>query len=109
MSSLPDLVPLVIAAPVVPFTTGNSLEAVRADKNKRAEQYRAVGLFIVQHSDVLIALWDGNESDKAVGGTSEVVTFKREGIPLVVSGSAHASLDGSEIGPVIHVVTPRSE
>jgi hypothetical protein len=96
-----------IAAPVVLFTKGNSLEAVRADTDKRAEQYRAVGLFIVQHCDVLIALWDGNEDDSAAGGTSEVVAFKRQGIPLSVSGSAHASLDGSEIGPVIHVVTPR--
>jgi hypothetical protein len=95
------------AAPVMSFTAGNSLDAVRTDSGKRAEQYRAVGLFIVQHCDVLIALWDGNEHDMAVGGTGEVVTFKREGIPLVVSGSAHASLDGSEIGPVIHVVTPR--
>jgi hypothetical protein len=97
------------ACPVMSFTAGNSLDAVRTDANKRAEQYRAVGLFIVQHSDVLIALWDGNESDKAIGGTGEVVAFKREGIPLVVSGSAHASLDGSEIGPVIHVVTPRNK
>jgi hypothetical protein len=103
-----QLLSQAIAAPVVPFTTGNSLEGVRADKNKRAEQYRAVGLFIVQHSDVLIALWDGNENDRAIGGTTEVVTFKRQGIPLVVSGSAHASLDGSEIGPVIHVLTPRN-
>jgi hypothetical protein len=95
------------AAPVMSFTAGNSLDAVRTDSDKRAEQYRAVGLFIVQHCDVLIALWDGNEHDMAVGGTGEVVTFKREGIPLVVSGSAHANLDGSEIGPVIHVVTPR--
>jgi hypothetical protein len=92
---------------VLPFTAGNSLEVVRSDLNKRAEQYRAVGLFIVQHCDVLIALWDGNENDKAAGGTSEVVQFKREGIPLTISGSSHASLDGSEIGPVIHVVTPR--
>jgi hypothetical protein len=95
------------AAPVMSFTAGNSLEAVRADPDKRAEQYRAVGLFIVQHCDVLIALWDGNQSDMAAGGTGEVVTFKREGIPLSVSRSAHASLDGSEIGPVIHIVTPR--
>jgi hypothetical protein len=95
------------AAPVMSFAAGNSLDAVRKDSGKRAEQYRAVGLFIVQNCDVLIALWDGNERDMAVGGTGEVVTFKRGGIPLVVSGSAHASLDGSEIGPVIHVVTPR--
>jgi hypothetical protein len=95
------------AAPVMSFTAGNSLEAVRADPDKRAEQYRAVGLFIVQHCDVLIALWDGNENDMSAGGTGEVVTFKREGIPLAVSRSAHASLDGSEIGPVIQIVTPR--
>ena len=97
------------ATPVMSFTAGNSLEAVRTDSNKRAEQYRAVGLFIVQHSDVLIALWDGNENDNAAGGTGEVVRFKREGLPLSVSGSARASLDGSEIGPVIHVVTPRNK
>jgi hypothetical protein len=104
-----QLLSQAVATPVMSFTAGNSLEAVRTDANKRAEQYRAVGLFIVQHCDVLIALWDGNENDKAIGGTGEVVTFKREGIPLVVSGSAHASLDGSEIGPVIHIVTPRNK
>jgi hypothetical protein len=96
-----------VAAPVMPFTSGNSIEAVRSDPNKRAEQYRAIGLFIVQNCDVLIALWDGSEKDMAVGGTGEVVTFKREGIPLAVSRSALASLDGSEIGPVIHILTPR--
>ena len=95
------------ATPVMPFTPGNSLEAVRSDPGKRADQYRAVGLFIVQHCDILVALWDGNERERAVGGTAEVIAFKREGIPLVVSGSAHASLDGSEIGPVVHIVTPR--
>ncbi len=95
------------AAPVMSFTAGNSLDAVRTNASKRAEQYRAVGLFIIRHCDILIALWDGNPSDMAAGGTGEVVTFKREGIPLVVSGSTHESLDGPEIGPVIHVVTPR--
>jgi hypothetical protein len=102
-----ELLSQASATPVMSFTEGNSLEAVRADPDKRAEQYRAVGLFIVQHCDVLIALWDGNENDMSTGGTGEVVTFKREGIPLAVSRSAHASLDGSEIGPVIHIVTPR--
>ena len=98
-----------IAAPVIPFTVGNSLEIVRADRHKRAEQYRAVGLFITQHSNLLIAVWDGDEKDAAVGGTAEVVKFKRDGIPLEVSRSARASLDGSEIGPVIHVVAPRKK
>ncbi|HLL26651.1 MAG TPA: hypothetical protein VKT73_03235 [Xanthobacteraceae bacterium] len=98
-----------VAAPVMPFTRGNSLEAVRADPKQRDEQYRAVGLYIALHSDVLIALWDGDDQDMAAGGTAEVVSFKRNGIPLAVSGSARASLDASEIGPVIHIVVPRKK
>jgi hypothetical protein len=94
---------------IMPFTEGNSLDAIRTDKDKRDEQYRAVGLFIIQNCDVLIALWDGNENDEAVGGTTEVVTFKRHGVPLTVPRSARVSLDGPEIGPVIHVVTPRKK
>src|SRR5689334_585716 len=96
-----------IAAPVVPFTPGNSLAAIRADASKREEQYRAAGLFIAQHANVLIALWDGDSATMRAGGTAEVVAFKRRGIPLDILGSARASLDASEIGPVIHVVTPR--
>jgi len=104
-----ELLSRALAAPVVPFAPGNSLEAVRTDGKKRAEQYRAVGLFVVQHCHVLIALWDGDERDMGVGGTAEVVKFKREGIPIEVSHSARSSLDASEIGPVIHVVAPRSK
>src|SRR5262249_20419068 len=80
---------------------------VRED-SRRARQYREVGLYIVRHCHVLIALWNGEDS-KAVGGTAEVVRFKREGIPLEVTGSAQATLDAPEIGPVIHIVTPRSK
>jgi hypothetical protein len=98
-----------IAAPVIPFGHGNSLEDVRTNPQKRAEQYRAVGLFITRHSNALIAIWDGDESNMAAGGTAEVVKFTREGIPLAVSRSARASLDGSEIGPVIHVAAPRQK
>ena len=48
------------AAPVMPFTEGNSLDGVRSDPNKRNEQYRSGELFIIQNCDVLIALWGGN-------------------------------------------------
>jgi hypothetical protein len=43
----------------------------------------------------------------AKGGTAEIVSFKREGMPPALSHSARAALDASEIGPVIHLVTPR--
>jgi hypothetical protein len=98
-----------MATPIAPFTPGNSIEAVRTDPEKRNEQYRAVGILIAQHCHILIALWDGDGSNPSVGGTAEVVAFKRDGIPLAVSGSARAGLDSSELGPVIHVVTPRQK
>jgi hypothetical protein len=97
-----------MAAPVVPFAPGISLETVRADRKKRAVQYRAVGLFIAQHCHVLLALWDGDETNVAVGGTAEVVAFKRDGIPLAIAASPRASLDASETGPVIQIITPRT-
>jgi hypothetical protein len=98
-----------IAAPIIPFTPGNSLEAVRADGAKRSEQYRAVGAFIVRHCNVLIAISDGNDKNMAVGGSAEVIKFKCEGIPLAVSGSARASLDASEVGPVVQILAPRQK
>jgi CheY-like chemotaxis protein len=101
-----ELFAKAIAAPLMPLH-GGSLELIRSDAKKRAEQYRSVGVFIVQHCHVLLALWDGDEEDMAAGGTAEVVSFKRSGIPLTVSGSARACLDGTEIGPVIEVQTPR--
>jgi hypothetical protein len=101
-----SLLEQAIAAPVMPLH-GASLQALGTDIDERNEQYRAVGIFIAQHCHVLLALWDGDERDMSPGGTAEVVTFKRDGIPLTVSGSPRASLDAAEIGPVIEVVTPR--
>jgi hypothetical protein len=91
----------------VGYEKGCSLEAVRTFGEKRSLQYRRAGVFIVRHCDVLIALWDGT-IDQGTGGTAEVVHFKRHGIPLDASGSARASLDAPEMGPVIHIVTPRA-
>jgi hypothetical protein len=102
-----DLLAQAIAAPIIPFTPGNSLEAVRADRSRRAEQYQAVGVFIVRHCNVMIAIWDGDERNMAMGGSAQVIKFKREGIPLEVSRSPRASLDGSEIGPVAEILAPR--
>jgi hypothetical protein len=97
-----------VAAPIMPFVTDNTPENVHKEA-RRALQYREVGLFIVRHCHVLIALWNGDEENKAVGGTAEVVSFKREGIPIGLTNSARASLDAPEIGPVIHVTTPRAK
>jgi hypothetical protein len=97
-----------LVAPVMPFAPGNTRENVR-EESRRALQYREVGLFIVRHCHVLIALWNGEERDPAVGGTAEVVGFKRDGIPLDAAASVRASLEAPERGPVIHIVTPRAK
>jgi hypothetical protein len=100
------------ASYALPYHEGSSRDAVRADEDKRADQYQDVGLHIVSHCHVLIALWNGDESRKddiKKGGTAAVVEFKRRGIPMALSASARSALDGSEIGPVIHIVTPRAK
>jgi len=96
-----------LATPVMRFAKGNTRENVH-EEARRALQYRAAGLFIVRHCHVLISLWNGDERDRAVGGTAEVVSFKRDGIPVDAAASVHTSLDVPEMGPVIHVVTPRA-
>jgi len=100
------------ASYALPYHKGSSRAAVQTNEDKRADQYQDVGLHIVSRCDIMIALWNGDErrkDDIKKGGTAAVVEFKRRGIPIALSESARAALDGSEIGPVIHVVTPREK
>lgn len=68
---------------------------------ERDRQYEAVGKFVAQHSDVLLALWDGVETAKT-GGTSEIVKMvctgiDRQGLPF--TGKDHLQ--------VLHLLIPR--
>lgn len=48
----------------------------------RDEAYEAAGLYVLNHCDVLIAVWDGNPSQGA-GGTAEVVAeARRRKLPI---------------------------
>jgi len=48
----------------------------------RAEAYEMAGRYVVDHCDVLIALWDG-EPASGRGGTAEIVSYaRRQGCPL---------------------------
>ena len=72
---------------------------------RRDACYANCGAFIVQHSHLLLALWDGN-TDDLVGGTSQTIRFQLEGIPQSIGPHANA-LEIPETGPVYHLVTPR--
>jgi hypothetical protein len=95
------------AAPEMPLLDGVTIEAVRADARRRAMQYREAGLYIVRHCQILLTLWDGDESDVKTGGTAEIVRRQREGAPLSDAPSVRACIDGTEIGPIVTIVTPR--
>lgn len=49
----------------------------------RDEAYERAGRYIVEHSDAMIALWDGQPA-RGRGGTAEIVDYARErGVPLL--------------------------
>ena len=58
------------------------------------------------HGAILIAMWDGVEL-QMMGGTSQVVKFKLEGVPEPYA-PPQSELDAPDSGPVYHIVTPRS-
>lgn len=89
----------------VGYERGNTPEDVRLHGHTRNLQYRRAGAFIARYCDILIALWDG-KADTSAGSAAEIVAFKRQGFPP--GGNARAGLDAPEIGPVIHIVTPRA-
>ena len=51
-------------------------------EDTREACYLAAGMYILDHSDVLIAVWDG-EPARGIGGTAEIVAeARRRGMPL---------------------------
>ncbi len=74
-------------------------------EGRREEAYWRVGAYVARNCQVMIALWDGVESNK-VGGTSEIVGFRLKGVPRELD-PGRSLLDSPEVGPVVVVGTPR--
>jgi hypothetical protein len=89
----------------LPIMKGTTQEEVKARGPARNIQYEQAGVYVVRHSHLLIALWDGVESH-SVGGTCEVIKFQLEGVPQSYAPGASA-IDSPETGPVYHILTPR--
>ncbi|MEN6327919.1 MAG: hypothetical protein ABFD18_17140, partial [Syntrophomonas sp.] len=71
----------------------------------RVESYTRTGANIVNHSQILIALWDGVENG-LLGGTAHTVRCKLEGLSEKYR-HFHGFLDCVDQGPVYHIITPR--
>lgn len=49
----------------------------------RRQAYAEVGRYVVQHSDLLIAIWDGQESG-GIGGTADIIEYaKKRRCPVI--------------------------
>jgi hypothetical protein len=58
----------------MPPAPGISAEAIAADEWSREQQYAQLGVFLSNHCQILLALWDGIEGGDP-GGTSSVVNY----------------------------------
>jgi hypothetical protein len=63
---------------LLPLAPGSDEAAVSRPGPARDQQYARAGIFVSSHCHVLLALWDGRESD-LLGGTSQVLAFHLRG------------------------------
>jgi hypothetical protein len=106
----------VMELPALPDSAG----APRFDETTRRRfAYLHCGAFVARHSQLLLALWDG-EPAHGTGGTAAVVEYRRTGRltgdPVMLRQFELAAepfaipqrpLDAPEFGPVYQIVTPR--
>ena len=79
----------------------DTLEQISTSMDARAQCYEALARYLVCHADVLIALWDGRESEK-LGGTCRVVQYAR-----FSRAPGAKEIVESQCETVFHVITPR--
>jgi hypothetical protein len=90
---------------VLPRDAGSDHERLTAHE-QREKRYRAVGMFLAQQSHLLLALWDGHQTDSSAG-TAAVVRMKLEG-PSGMPEAGLRPLDAEDGGPVYHIHTLRA-
>lgn len=62
----------------IPLHQGSLLDAIKRPGPERDLQYAQAGIFVSSHCHILLALWDGKESE-LLGGTAQVVNFHLRG------------------------------
>jgi hypothetical protein len=93
----------------LPLAAGNTEEGVAEHGPARSRQYAQLGVFLCAHCHVLLALWDGKDSDQ-LGGTSQVVQFHHHDYmpgytPRAAASRLNLTEDESDL--VYHVVCSR--
>jgi len=82
----------------VPLAANSTLDGIAQPGPARDRQYELLGRFLVRHSQILIAIWDQDRTNKP-GGTSHVVAMKlREESPP--GRLAFSQMNTNGAGPV---------
>ncbi|MEM3260146.1 MAG: hypothetical protein QW533_07165 [Thermoplasmata archaeon] len=81
------------------------IQSIKEYGPERDKRYENVGAYVVKHSQILLALWDGKETG-LTGGTSQIVKFKLEGLPNEYT-PRRTVLDPKDKGPVYHIKVRR--
>ena len=93
----------------LPITPGNTAETIAEPGPNRSRQYAQVGVFMCAHCHVLLALWDGKQSDQ-LGGTSQVIRFHHDDVMPGYTARGAAGrliLADDESDLVYHIVCSR--
>lgn len=53
------------------------------ERSRKAQAYRNVGHLVLNHSDVVLAIWDGDEDENSPGTPGMVAKARRIGLPIV--------------------------
>jgi hypothetical protein len=95
----------------LPSLPGASAASTAAPGEARNRQYAQAGVFVASHSHILLALWDGRESD-LLGGTAQVVRYHLNGImPGLIERrrDGQTPLDSGDESVVFHIACSRAE
>ncbi len=92
----------------LPWVEDNNAQNTAIDGSHRDIQYGAMGVYIGRHSQIMLALWDGDDDPirERTGGTAQIVRFRLHGAPPPFAPPV-ALLDAADTGAVIHIPTPR--
>ncbi len=94
----------------LPLVRGNTSTTIAVPGEARDRQYAQAGVFVASHSHILLALWDGRDSD-LLGGTAQVVRYALHGVmPGLVERrhNARAALDSIDESIVYHIACSRT-
>jgi hypothetical protein len=94
----------------LPLTPGSTARAVAEEGPARTRQYAQIGVFLSAHCHVLLALWDGKESE-LLGGTASTIRFHHHDhmpgyTPRVTASKLNLTEDESDL--VYHIVCSRN-